>query len=49
MTEKRKFTNEEKLQLLKEVEQIGVKCTLEKHGIYPATYYLWKKKSFRQS
>lgn len=44
MTEKRKFTKEEKLQLLKEVEQNGVKATLEKHGIYPATYYSWKKK-----
>ena len=44
MTEKRKFTKEEKLQLLKEVEQSGVKSTLEKHGIYPATYYSWKKK-----
>ena len=44
MTEKRKFTKEEKLQLLKEVEEHGVKTTLEKHGIYPATYYSWKKK-----
>jgi len=44
MTEKRTFTKEEKLQILKEVEQKGVKSTLEKHGIYPATYYSWKKK-----
>jgi putative transposase len=44
MTEKRKFTEDEKLRLLKEVEQNGVKNTLEKHGIYPATYYSWKKK-----
>ena len=44
MTEKRTFTKEEKLQILKEVEQEGVKTTLEKHGIYPATYYSWKKK-----
>ena len=44
MTEKRKFTKDEKLQFLKEVEQNGVKTTLEKHGIYPATYYSWKKK-----
>ena len=44
MTEKRKFTKDEKLQFLKEVEQNGVKITLEKHGIYPATYYSWKKK-----
>ena len=45
MTEKRTFTKEEKLLILKEVEQEGVKSTLEKHGIYPATYYSWKKKS----
>jgi putative transposase len=44
MTEKRTFTKEEKLLILKEVEQEGVKSTLEKHGIYPATYYSWNKK-----
>ena len=44
MKTKRKFTKEEKLQILKEVEQKGVKETLEKHGIYPATYYSWKNK-----
>ena len=44
MTEKRKFTKEEKLQLIKEAAEKGVKITLEKHGIYPATYYSWKKK-----
>jgi len=44
MKTKRKFTKEEKLQVLKEVEQNGVKETLEKHGIYPATYYSWKNK-----
>ena len=44
MTNKRTFTKEEKLQILKEVEQNGVKSTLEKFGIYPASYYSWKKK-----
>ena len=44
MTNKRTFTKEEKLQVLKEAEEKGVKCTLEKHGIYPATYYSWKNK-----
>jgi len=43
MTEKRTFTKEQKLQILKEVEQEGVKVTLEKHGVYPAAYYSWKK------
>ena len=44
MKAKRSFTKEEKLQLLKEVDANGLKDTLEKHGIYPATYYSWKKK-----
>jgi putative transposase len=38
MTNKRKFSKEEKLQILREAEEKGVKATLEKHGIYPATY-----------
>lgn len=41
--EKRKFTKEEKLKILKEASEQGVTVTLEKHGIYPATYYNWKK------
>lgn len=44
MTNKRTFSKEEKLQILKEAEEKGVKSTLEKHGIYPATYYSWKNK-----
>jgi len=44
MIEKRTFSKEEKLQFLNEVEQNGVKTILEKHGIYLATYYSWKKK-----
>lgn len=39
MKVKRKFTKEEKLKILKEVDQNGVKETIEKHGVYPATYY----------
>ena len=42
--EKRAFTKEAKLAILKEAGEQGVTCTLEKHGIYPATYYSWKKK-----
>ena len=42
--EKRTFTKEEKLQILNEVSERGVTATLEQHGIYPATYYSWKKK-----
>lgn len=41
---KRKFTKEEKLAIIKEVSENGLKSTIEKHGIYPASYYSWKKK-----
>lgn len=40
---KRKFTREEKLEVLREASAHGVKLTLEKYGIYPATYYNWKR------
>ena len=35
MMMKRKFTKEEKLQIIKEASEQGVKATLAKHGIYP--------------
>ena len=41
---KRSFTKEEKLNILEEVKKNGVQATLDKFGIYPATYYSWKKK-----
>jgi len=41
---KRNFTKEQKLEILKEATLEGVKTTLDKHGVYPATYYSWKKK-----
>jgi putative transposase len=41
---KRTFSKEEKLQILEEAKKQGVQSTLDKHGIYPATYYNWKKK-----
>jgi len=44
MNAKRTFTKEEKLSILKEAAENGVKDTLEKHAIYPATYYSWRKK-----
>lgn len=43
-TEKPRKSKEEKLQILKEASQNGVTLTLEKYGIYPATYYTWKQK-----
>ena len=42
--EKRTFTKEEKLEILKEATAHGVTATLERFGIYPATYYSWRKK-----
>ena len=46
ITEKgtKKFTKEEKLSIIKEAGTAGVKVTLAKYNIYPATYYYWKKK-----
>lgn len=40
----KKFTEKEKLSILKEAEKEGVKKTLSKYNLYPATYYYWKKK-----
>ena len=37
--EKRKFSKEEKLKILKEASEQGVKNTLDKYGLYPPTYY----------
>lgn len=41
---KRKFTKAQKIAILTEAKSKGVKDTLEKHGIYPSTYYSWKRK-----
>ena len=41
---KRTFSKEEKLQIIKEASHQGISSTLEKYGIYRATYYSWKKK-----
>lgn len=42
--EKRTFTKEQKLSILQEASENGVKPTLEKYGIFPVSYYDWKKK-----
>lgn len=44
MKKRRTFTKERKIEILKEVSIHGVTITLEKHDIYPATYYSWKRK-----
>lgn len=44
MMNKRTFTKEEKLRIIKEASEQGVKVVLEKYDLYPATYYSWKNK-----
>lgn len=44
MMNKRTFTKEEKLRIIKEASEQGVKVILEKYDLYPATYYYWKSK-----
>jgi len=41
---KRTFSKQEKLTIIKEASEKGVNATLDKYGIFPATYYSWKKK-----
>ncbi len=41
---KRTFTIEEKLRIIAEAKEKGVTATIEKYGIYAASYYSWKKK-----
>ena len=41
--EKRTFSKDEKLRIIKEASEFGVKQTLEKYSLYPASYYSWKK------
>ncbi len=40
----KKYTTSEKLAILREGQEKGVKATLSKYGLFPATYYYWKKK-----
>lgn len=40
----KKFTSKEKLAIIKEAKQIGVKQVLAKYSLYPATFYYWKHK-----
>jgi putative transposase len=44
MKERKKYSKEEKLRIVQEAEEQGVKATLDKYGIYPATYCDWKRK-----
>ena len=44
MKERKKFSKEEKVRIVQEAADQGVKATLDKYGVYPATYYEWKRK-----
>ena len=44
MSNRRKFSKEEKLRIVQEAAADGVKITLDKYGVYPATFYAWKRK-----
>ena len=39
-----KYSTKEKMSILSEAEKNGVKSTLEKYNLFPATFYYWKKK-----
>lgn len=40
----KKFSKPEKLKILKEAKEKGIKVTLSKYGILSGTYYYWKKR-----
>ena len=40
----KKFSKEEKLAILEEGKRNGIKVTLAKYSLFPATYYYWRKK-----
>ena len=44
MSMAKKYTEAEKLSILKEAEIHGVTKTLAKYNLYQATYYYWRKK-----
>jgi putative transposase len=41
---RKRYSTEEKIKIVKEASTKGVRATLEKYGIFPATYYSWKRK-----
>ena len=38
----KKFTKDEKLAIIREAAENGVKVTLAKYDLYPATFYYWR-------
>jgi len=41
--DKKNYTKAEKLKIIQECKANGVTSTCSKYGIYPASYYYWKK------
>ena len=41
---KRRWSKAEKLKILREAKKEGVQVTIRKYGVYPSTYYNWRKK-----
>ena len=44
---RKQYTTTEKLQIIEECKAKGVKVTCSKYGIYPGSYYYWKKQLFQ--
>jgi putative transposase len=42
--EGKRWSTDQKIKIVQEASITGVRETLEKYSIYPATFYLWKKK-----
>lgn len=42
--EKKNYSKQEKLKILKEASERGVKPTLDKYNVYPTTFYYWRNK-----
>ncbi len=42
--EGKRWSKEQKIKIMQEVSTNGVRETLDKYGVYAATYYAWKKK-----
>ena len=40
---RKQFSSREKLQIIAECQENGVTITCSKYGIYPGSYYYWKK------
>ncbi|MEE9372701.1 MAG: transposase [Saprospiraceae bacterium] len=46
---RKQYTVEEKLKIIEEIRENGVRLTCSKYGIYPGSYYYWKRQLLTQS